>query len=108
MAKVVLFHETGGPEVLRIEECESPKPGKREVVLKIHAVGLNRSESLYFRGEYYRKPPLPSRLGSEAVGTVVKVGAGLSEDLLGKQVATFPGFPPVRHGVLGEEAVVPA
>jgi Zn-dependent alcohol dehydrogenase len=42
MARVVRFHETGGPEVLRIEEIEVPPPGKGEVQIRIQALGLKR------------------------------------------------------------------
>jgi len=43
MARVVCFHQTGGPEVLRIEEVEVPPPGKGGVQIRIHALGLRRT-----------------------------------------------------------------
>jgi len=56
MPKIVRFHEVGGPEVLRIEE-EAPKhAGKGEVRLKVQAVGLNRAESMFIRGQYLEPP----------------------------------------------------
>lgn len=49
MPKIVRFHQTGGPEVLKIEEQPSRQPGKGEVRLRVQAVGLNRAEALFYR-----------------------------------------------------------
>ena len=62
MARVVRFHETGGPEVLQIEEVEVPPPGKGEVQIRIQALGLNRAESMFRSGQYLEDPKLPARL----------------------------------------------
>jgi NADPH:quinone reductase-like Zn-dependent oxidoreductase len=51
MPKIVRFHAVGGPEVLRIEEEAPKQPGKGEVRLKVRAVGLNRAESMFIRGQ---------------------------------------------------------
>ena len=48
MAKVVRFYQTGGPEVLRLEEVEVGDPGPGEVRLRHVAVGLNYADT-YFR-----------------------------------------------------------
>lgn len=108
MSKVVRFHELGGPEVLRIEEEPSRTPGKGEVKLKIQASGLNRAESMYYRGVYLETPNLPSRIGYEVAGVVEAVGEGVDKGWLGKPVATVPGFSQNRFGTLAEEAIVPA
>jgi len=52
MARVIRFHETGGPEVLKIEQLDVPPPGKGEVQISVKALGLNRAESMFRRGEY--------------------------------------------------------
>ena len=70
MARVVRFHETGGPEVLRIEVVAVPPPGKGEVQIRIHALGLNRAEVMFRAGQYVSAPKFPARLGYEAAGTV--------------------------------------
>jgi len=108
MTKIVRFHEIGGPEVLRIEEEPSRKPGKGEVKLKVSASGLNRAESMYYHGFYLESPKLPSRIGYEVAGVVEAVGEGVDESWLGKPVATVPGFSQNQYGTLGEEAIVPA
>ena len=62
MARVVRFHKVGGPEVLQIEEVPVPPPGKGEVQIKVKAIGLNRAESMFRRGQYLESPKLPARL----------------------------------------------
>jgi NADPH:quinone reductase-like Zn-dependent oxidoreductase len=52
MAKIIRFHELGGPEVLRIEDEVSRLPGKGEARIKVQAAGLNRSEAMYMRDQY--------------------------------------------------------
>jgi NADPH:quinone reductase-like Zn-dependent oxidoreductase len=49
-AKIVRFHSVGGPEVLKIEELPTPEPGRGEVRLRVKAIGLNRAEVMFRRG----------------------------------------------------------
>ncbi|MDH3257945.1 MAG: zinc-dependent alcohol dehydrogenase family protein, partial [Deltaproteobacteria bacterium] len=108
MAKIVRFHETGEADVLKVEELpvESPKEG--EVRLRVEAIGLNRAEIMFRRGEYLEPPELPSRIGYEAAGVVDAVGPGVTDVSVGDQVSTVPSFPIGKYGVYGESAVVPA
>ncbi|HEX5236271.1 MAG TPA: zinc-dependent alcohol dehydrogenase family protein [Silvibacterium sp.] len=108
MPKVIRFHQIGGPENLKFEEEPARQPGPGEVKLGVEAVGLNRAESLYFRGQYMEKPELPSRLGYEAAGVVEAVGPDVDKSWIGKRVATVPGYSQNRYGVLAGEAIVPA
>lgn len=108
MPKVIRFHQIGGPENLKFEEVPAREPGNGEAKLRVEAVGLNRAESLYYRGLYLDKPDLPSRLGYEAAGVVEAVGPDVDKSWIGKRVATIPGFSQNKYGVLGEEAIVPA
>ena len=59
MARIVRFHETGGPDVLRIEEVDVPPPGPGEVRIAVKALGLNRAESMFRSGHYLDEPKLP-------------------------------------------------
>ena len=61
MARVVRFHRTGGPEVLKIEQIDVPPPGKGEVQISVKALGLNRAESMFRRGEDIEQPDFPAR-----------------------------------------------
>ena len=107
MAKVVRFHETGDPEVLKIENLEVPPPGKSEVQIRIHALGLNRAESMFRRGEYLEEPKLPARLGYEAAGTVSAMGPGVQGFKIGDPVSTIPSFSLNAYGLYGELANAP-
>ena len=108
MFQAIRFDRLGGPEVLRFEDIADRRPGAGEVSLEVQAVGLNRAESMYYRGSYMEKPELPSGLGYEAVGAVTAVGAGVDASLVGHRFGTIPGYSMNRYPVLAEMAVVPA
>jgi len=107
-AKIVRFSQTGGPEVLKIEELPLPEPGPGEVRLRVHAIGLNRAEIMFREGNYLVQPVFPSKLGYEASGLVEAVGPGVDAGLVGKTVSTVPAFAADKYGVYGEVAIVPA
>src|ERR1700736_2868915 len=107
-AKVVRFHTLGGPEVLKIQEEQIPEPGKGEVRLKVKAIGLNRAEVMFRKGEYLESAVLPSKLGYEAAGVVAAVGPDVDKSWLGKKASTVPAFLMTSYGVYGEVAIVPA
>lgn len=89
MSKVVKFHETGGPEVLRFEDEEVGDPGPGQVRIRHEAVGLNFADT-YFRSGIY-PVPLPSGIGNEASGVVQALGDGVSHIKVGDRV-TYTGF----------------
>ena len=68
MARVVRFHESGGPEVLKIEHLDVPPPGKGEVQIRVKALGLNRAESMFRKGEYLEQPDFPAASGMRRPG----------------------------------------
>jgi NADPH:quinone reductase-like Zn-dependent oxidoreductase len=107
MARVVRFHELGGPEVLRVEEVEVRSPAKGEVQISIKALGLNRAEAMFRRGQYLEAPRFPARLGYEAAGTVAAVGAGAQGFKVGDAVSTIPSFSLNDYGLYGDLANVP-
>lgn len=108
MPKIVRFHETGGPDVLKLEDLPLTEPGKGEVRLKVEAIGLNRAEIMLRKGQYLETPQLPSRLGYEAAGIIDAVGPDVTELQLGDRVSTIPSFSMSQYGVYGESAIVPA
>jgi NADPH:quinone reductase-like Zn-dependent oxidoreductase len=107
MAKIVRFHRTGGPEVLKIEEVPSREPGKGEAKLRVQAIGLNRAESLFMHGHYLEPTQLPATLGYEAAGVVAGVGPDVDRGWLNKSVSTIPAFSLNRYGVIGDEVIAP-
>ncbi len=108
MARVVRFHDYGGPEVLRIENIDIPVPGKGEVQIRVKALGLNRAEALLRQGSYIETPTLPSGLGLEAAGIVEAVGDGVVEFKPGDAVSVVPPLSQVRWPAYGELATFPA
>ena len=106
--KIVRFHETGGPEVLTLDELPVPEPGPGEVRLRVKAIGLNRAEVMFRSGRYLVEPILPSNIGYEASGKVEAIGPGVDQTWLHKTVSTVPAFPANAYGVYGEVAIVPA
>src|SRR5215472_897522 len=108
MPKIVRFHEVGGPEVLRIEEETPKQAGKGEVRLKVQAVGLNRAESMFIRGQYLEPPNFPVGVGYEAAGVVDAVGPDVDKIWVGKRVAIVPSFSMNDYTMPGEEVIAPA
>ena len=108
MARVVRFHEVGGPEVLRVEQVEVPPPRKGEVQLNIKALGLNRAESMFRSGQYLEAPKLPARLGYEAAGSVAAIGPDVQGFQVGDAVSIIPSFSLNDYGLYGELANAPA
>ena len=74
MVQAVRIHETGGPEVMQLEEVdlEAPLPGF--VTVRNEAIGLNFIDTYHRSGLY--PLPLPTGLGVEAAGVVEAVGEG--------------------------------
>ncbi len=108
MARIVRFHQFGGPEVLKIETVEVPPPGEGEVQIEVKAIGLNRAESMFRSGRYLEQAQLPSRLGYEAAGIVKAVGRGVTAFKPGDSVSVVPPTSQGIYGVYGEVATVPA
>jgi len=99
--KAIQIFTTGGPEVLTLSEVPVPVPGPGQVLIKVAATGINFIE-IYFREGRY-KAPLPLTLGTEAAGTVERVGDGVTGFAVGDAVATT-----VALGSYAEYALVPA
>ena len=59
MPKIIRFHETGGADVLKVEDLPLIEPGAGEVRLKVEAIGLNRAEVVFRQGQYLEDPELP-------------------------------------------------
>src|SRR5215467_8207259 len=104
MAQAVRFYQTGGPEVLRLEEVAVGNPGPGQVRLRHVAVGLNFGDT-YFRSGMY-PAPLPAGMGVEASGVVKAVGEGVTNVAVGDEV-TYTGFLNTL-GAYATERLIPA
>ena len=89
--KAVVMHEFGGPEVLRVEEVPTPVPGPGEVLVKVHAVSVNRTLDLVVRaGTYAVTVALPHILGVDPSGEIVALGEGVVDRRVGQRVVALP------------------
>lgn len=88
--KAVRVHKPGGPEGMVYEDVPEPKAGSGQAVVKVEAIGLNFAEVNQRRNANPASLPMP--IGGEAAGTVVEVGAGVTEFKVGDRVA-FNGVP---------------
>src|SRR5689334_6900262 len=66
--RAVVMHETGNPEVLRLEQLPAPEPGDGEVLIRVRAISINPIEWKFRRGLIPKD--LPAVLGSDVSGTV--------------------------------------
>src|SRR5262249_5183500 len=86
--KAILVREFGGPENLKLEDVPTPKPGPGEVLVRVHAAGVNPYDTYMRAGTYGGKPPLPYTPGSDAAGVVEAVGEGVTRVKPGDRVYT--------------------
>src|SRR6516225_9165894 len=86
--KAIYVRKFGGPEVLQLEEVPTPQPGPREVLLRMHAAGVNPVETYIRAGTYARLPPLPYTPGNNGAGVIEQIGADVSEFKVGDRVYT--------------------
>jgi NADPH2:quinone reductase len=100
--KAVRIHEYGGPDVLRYEETEQPRPGRGEALVKLAFSGVNYLDIQYRSGRS-KAPALPFVDGSEGAGIVAGIGDGVSDLNEGDRVAYT-----MIMGTYAEYAIVPA
>ncbi len=86
--KAILVREFGGPEVLKLEEVPTPKPPAGQVLVRVHAAGVNPYDTYMRAGSYAVKPQLPYTPGSDGAGVVEAVGDGVKEVKPGDRVYT--------------------
>ena len=100
--KAVLCKAFGPAETLVLEEIASPEAKKNEVLLQVHAAGVNFPDTLIIEGKYQFKPPFPFSPGGEAAGVVTAVGEKVSHLNVGDRVMALTGW-----GSFAEEVAVP-
>ena len=84
--KAIVVHEFGGPEVLKLEEIPTPRPSAGQVLVRLHAAGVNPYDTYMRNGTYAIKPPLPYTPGSDGAGMVEAVGEGVENVKSGDRV----------------------
>lgn len=86
--KAIQVPRFGGPEVLEYNDIPTPKPGQGQILVRVHAAGVNPYDTYMRNGMYPIKPPLPYIPGSDAAGTVEAVGDGVKKVKPGDRVYT--------------------
>src|SRR5712671_4052110 len=86
--KAILVRQFGGPEVLKLEEVPTPKPAAGQVLVRVHAAGVNPYDTYMRAGTYAIKPPLPYTPGSDAAGVIEATGDGVKKVKPGDRVYT--------------------
>ena len=101
--KALLCKALGPARDLVLEEVASPVPKKNEILLDVHAAGVNFPDTLIIEGKYQFKPPLPFSPGAEAAGVVAAVGEKAGAFKVGDRVMALTGW-----GSFAEQVAVPA
>ena len=102
MARAIRFHQTGGPEVLKLETAQVGEPGPGQARVRHTYVAVNFID-VYFRTGRYPLP-LPNGLGSDAVGVVEAVGSGVTDVRVGDRVGYLLG----PQGAYADVRIMPA
>jgi NADPH2:quinone reductase len=89
MTQAIRIHQTGGPEVLRLEDVPLGAPGAGEVRIRQTAVGVNYIDIYHRTGLY--PLPLPAGIGVDAAGVVESAGSGVTGLKPGDRVAYYSG-----------------
>ena len=97
----------GGLDHVAFAELPRPTPGPGELLVRVHAVGLNPIDNLIPRGDFkpILKLRLPATVGSDLAGVVAEVGSGVTRFKVGD--AVYASIFDTPHGSLAEFAIVP-
>ncbi|HEX6572430.1 MAG TPA: alcohol dehydrogenase catalytic domain-containing protein, partial [Steroidobacteraceae bacterium] len=101
--KALLSVRSGGPATLVLDEVPAPVAGPGEVVVDVHACGVNFPDALIIADRYQLRPPRPFAPGGEVAGVVSATGPGVTHVHRGDRVLAMPGV-----GGMAESVKVPA
>jgi NADPH2:quinone reductase len=73
--RAIHVEQFGDPEVMRLGEAPQPAPEPGQVLVRIHAAGVNPVDTYIRSGNYATKPPLPYTPGADGAGVIERVGA---------------------------------
>ena len=108
MMKAIEITTSGGPEVLKLVDAPIPTPAKGQVLVKVHAAGVNRPDILQRQGGYPPPPGAPLTPGLEIAGEIIGLGEGVSRYEAGDQVcALVPGGGYAQYAVVAEDNALP-
>lgn len=87
--KAIQLKKYGGPEVLQVVELERPVPKGHQVLIEIHAIGVNYADTARREGQYVVPTKLPFIPGAEIAGVVVETGESVTNVQAGDRVVTL-------------------
>ena len=92
--KAIRFHDYGGPEVMKYEDVPRPSPKANEVLIRVHAMGVNPVDWKIREGHVKARMniPLPATPGGDVSGVVEATGAGVSGVGVGQPVYAMLGL----------------
>ena len=102
---VIAISAPGGPEVLKPEERDVPKPGASEILVKVAAAGVNRPDVMQRKGQYPPPPGAPDIPGLEIAGEVVAIGDKVTRWKIGDKVAALVAGGGYAEYCLADESV---
>ena len=105
--KAILFHELGGPEVMKLGDTPKPEPRPGWVLMKNHAIGINFADTLFRQGQYLMRPKLPDTPGLEAAGVIEAVGEGVTHLKPGMRVAAIGTKTYAEYATVSAAQVMP-
>lgn len=106
--KAIQYKAYGGTEVIEQVEKEKPVPASKEVLVRVHSIGMNYADIARRQGAYVVPTPLPFYPGSEVAGTIEAVGEEVTQFQTGDRVAaliTDGGY--AEFAAVNEQAIIP-
>ncbi|WP_122432603.1 NADPH:quinone oxidoreductase family protein [Pseudomonas viridiflava] len=100
--KALLCKAFGPASTLVLEDIPAPDIKKNEILLDVHAAGVNFPDTLIIEGKYQFKPPFPFSPGGEAAGVISAVGENVTHLKTGDRVMALTGW-----GSFAEQVAVP-
>ena len=105
--KAIRISETGGPEVMHLEEIEIPTPREGQALIKVAAAGINYADIAQRQGTYLTRTHLPITLGVEVAGTVAALGPGVSSPAEGTHVVTVATGGYAEYAIAQANTIIP-
>src|SRR5689334_22965703 len=101
----IVVHEFGAPEVMKIQEVPSFTPSPSQIVVRVHAAGVNPVDTYIRGGVYAIKPPLPYTPGIDGAGMIASVGADVKDLKAGDRVYLFNDNSGPKSGTYAEQVL---
>lgn len=105
--KAIRIHETGAPEVMHLEEIETPRPKEGEVLVKVAAAGINYADLAQRQGAYLTRTITPGTMGFEFADTIAALGPGVAAPAVGTRVVAFGEDGYAEYAIAPVNSIIP-